>query len=212
MLQNKLIPKNYTGNSGVYQLVLPLNMEVLIPKEDSVRLSHITEELDYTNLIMAYSSKGRNPEVKPKTLIRVLVYAYMNDIYTSRKIEEACRRDINFMWLLQGKKVPGHNTIARFRKCRLQELWKDYSTKWSLNSANWVRPVCKYLYRQKHKGSHSSYLYSRLEQTLIPVLLLERWDSYVVGSQMGLWLRPRFWLWFAIFRFWPFSLVVVTIS
>jgi len=98
-------------------------MEVLIPEDDSVRLlSHITEELDYTNLIMAYSSKGRNPVVKPKTLFRVLVYAYMNNIYTSRKIEEACRRDINFMWLLQGQKVPDHNTIARFRNGRLSGI------------------------------------------------------------------------------------------
>ena len=124
MRQNKqTIPKNYIGNSGVYQLVLPLNMEVLIPKDDSVRLlSHITEELDYKNLRMAYSSKGRNPVVEPKTLFRVLVYAYMNNIYTSRKIEEACKRDINFMWLLQGQKAPDHNTISRFRNLRLSGI------------------------------------------------------------------------------------------
>ena len=98
-------------------------MEVLIPGDDSVRLlSHITEELDYKYLIMAYSSKGRNPAVKPKTLFRVLVYAYMNNIYTSQKIEESCRRDINFMWLLQGQKAPDHNTIARFRKGRLSGI------------------------------------------------------------------------------------------
>ena len=127
MLQNKqTIPKNYTEHSGVYQLVLPLNMEVLIPEDDSVRLlSHITEELDYKNLMMAYSSKGRNPAVTPKTLFRVLVYAYMNDIYTSRKIEEACKRDINFMWLLQGRQAPDHNTIARFRKSRLSGIVEE---------------------------------------------------------------------------------------
>ena len=126
-MQNKqIIPKNYTENSGVYQLVLPLNMEVLIPEDDSVRLlSHITEELDYKNRIMAYSSKGRNPVVTPKPLFRVLVYAYMNNIYTSRKIEEACKRDINFMWLLQGQKVPDHNTIARFRNGRLSGIAEE---------------------------------------------------------------------------------------
>lgn len=127
MLQNKqIIPKNYTEYSGVYQLVLPLNMEVLIPENDSVRLlSQMTEELDFTNLILAYSSKGRNPAVTPKTLFRVLVYAYMNDIYSSRKIEEACTRDINFMWLLQGQKAPDHNTIARFRSGRLSGIVGD---------------------------------------------------------------------------------------
>ena len=97
-------------------------MEVLIPDDDSVRLlSHITEELDYNDLFMAYSSNGRNPVVKPNTLFQVLVYAYMNNIYTSRKIETACKRDINFMWLLQGQKAPDHNTIARFRKARLSQ-------------------------------------------------------------------------------------------
>lgn len=122
-MQKQTIQKNYAENSGVYQLVLPLNMEVIIPEDDSVRLlCHITEGLDYTNLNKAYSSKGRNPAVKPKTLFKVLVYAYMNDIYTSRKIEEACRRDINFMWLLQGQKVPDHNTIARFRNGRLKGI------------------------------------------------------------------------------------------
>ncbi len=39
----------------------------------------------------------------------------MNNIYSSRAIERACRRDINFMWLLQGYKAPDHSTISRFR-------------------------------------------------------------------------------------------------
>ncbi|WP_374058037.1 transposase, partial [Hafnia paralvei] len=50
-------------------------------------------------LIRAYSTKGRNPEVSPIILFKILVYAYMNNIYSSRKIEKACRRDINFIWL-----------------------------------------------------------------------------------------------------------------
>ena len=39
----------------------------------------------------------------------------MNQIYTSRGLERACQRDINFMWLLEGAKAPDHNTLARFR-------------------------------------------------------------------------------------------------
>lgn len=52
-------------------------------------------------------------------MLKILVYGYMNHLYSSRKIEEACRRDINFMWLLEGKKVPDHTTIARFRSIHL---------------------------------------------------------------------------------------------
>lgn len=122
-MTKQLTQKDYTQNSGSYQLVLPLNIEFLIPKDDPVRLlSQIMEELDYTKLMKAYSSKGRNPVVSPKTLFQVLVYAYMNNIYTSRMIEKACRRDLNFMWLLQGQKAPDHNTIARFRNGRLSNV------------------------------------------------------------------------------------------
>lgn len=39
----------------------------------------------------------------------------MNHTYSSREIEKACRRDINFMWLLEGADIPDHATIARFR-------------------------------------------------------------------------------------------------
>lgn len=44
-----------------------------------------------------------------------MLYAYMNRLYSSRSIETACRRDINFMFLLEGSPVPDHSTIARFR-------------------------------------------------------------------------------------------------
>ena len=118
--------KNYTINSGNYQLVIPMNFEVLIPSDDSVRLlSQITEELNYRKLIMAYSLKGRKSAIPPKIMFKILVYAYMNKIYSTRKIEEACRRDINFMWLLQGCNAPDHNTIARFRTGRLSECIED---------------------------------------------------------------------------------------
>ena len=48
-------------------------------------------------------------------MFKILTYAYSQNIYSSRKIESACRRDINFMWLLVGQKAPDHSTIARFR-------------------------------------------------------------------------------------------------
>jgi len=114
--------KNYTIGQGNYQLVLPLNYEVIIPEDDSVRLlSQLTEELDYTELYRAYSSEGRNPVTEPKILFKVLTYAYMDFTYSSRKIESACHRDINYMWLLAGEPVPDHSTINRFRKDRLGE-------------------------------------------------------------------------------------------
>ena len=48
--------KNYTSNCGNYQLKLPLNIEYMIPNNDSVRLlSQFVEEMDLTDLYSTYS-------------------------------------------------------------------------------------------------------------------------------------------------------------
>jgi len=118
-----LTHKDYTSQTATYQLVLPLNMEIFIPKDDSVRLlSRVMEDLDYTDLYKAYSPKGRKSAISPKNLFKIIVYGYMNNIYTSRVLEQACLRDINFMWLLEGEKAPDHNTIARFRSKRIATI------------------------------------------------------------------------------------------
>jgi len=122
MTSIKTQQKNYSTGRRNYQLMLPINYEVIIPEDDSVRLlSQIAEELDYKELYAAYSPAGRNPVTDPKILFKVMTYAYMEQRYSSRKIESACRRDINFMWLLGGEPVPDHTTINRFRKERLGE-------------------------------------------------------------------------------------------
>ena len=126
MTSNLLHHKNYTEFGETYQLVLPLSLEGMIPEDDSVRLlSHELEELDYTMLYKAYSSKGRNPAVEPKTMFKIITYAYSQGIYSSRKIRRSCLRDINFMWLLAGQKAPDHSTIARFRTGFLAESCED---------------------------------------------------------------------------------------
>lgn len=93
MTSNLKYTKDYTGLGEAYQLVLPLSLEGLIPEDESVRLlSHELEELDYTLLYQAYPAKGRNPAVDPKTMFKILTYAYSQKLYSSRKIETACRQ------------------------------------------------------------------------------------------------------------------------
>lgn len=117
MLLTKSYNKNYNEFNDNFQLILPLNLENLIPEDDTVRLlSHVLEGLDYRKLYKAYSSFGRKPAVEPKIMFKIISYAYSQNIYSSRKIEKACKRDINFRWLLKGYKAPDHATISRFRK------------------------------------------------------------------------------------------------
>lgn len=97
----------------------------MIPADDSVRLlSAVLERMDYRKLRAAYSRLGRI-ERSPESLFKVVVYGYMNSIYSSRKLEQACRRDVNFMYLLGRAPAPDHATIARFRSERLKDVVED---------------------------------------------------------------------------------------
>ena len=96
--------------------------EKIIPENDSVRLcDDIIDEMNLYSLFHTYSDRGRKYATNPRTLLRILVYANMQGIYSSRDIETACKRDINFMWLLNGEKTPNHFEIARFRSKRLSQ-------------------------------------------------------------------------------------------
>ena len=77
-------------------------------------LSQFVEEMDLTELYSTYS-KIRENQVSPMNMLKIMLYGYMNGLYSSRDIETACRRDINFMFLLEGASPPGHSTFARFR-------------------------------------------------------------------------------------------------
>lgn len=91
----------------------------MIPADDSVRLLNaVMERMDYRKLYAAYSRMWKI-ERSPKRLFKILVYGYMNGIYSSRKLERACQRDINFLYLIDREKAPDHATIARFRSERL---------------------------------------------------------------------------------------------
>ncbi len=121
----KIQQPNYTANGTVYQLVIPMDIEEMIPVDDSVRLLNtVLERMNYRKLYAAYSRMGRI-ERSPKRLFKILVYGYMNGIYSSRKLERACQRDINFLYLLGREKAPDHATIARFRSERLTEVIED---------------------------------------------------------------------------------------
>lgn len=113
MTKHIKLQKNYSLNQSGYQLKLPLNLETVIPDDDSVRLlSQFVEAMDLTDL---YSTYERINSLSPRTLLKIVLYSYMNGDYSSRSMELNCRRDINFMFLLEGAKAPDHATFARFR-------------------------------------------------------------------------------------------------
>ena len=108
------------------QVVFTLNSELFLPEDAPVRLTSAQlEELDYRKLYEAYSSRGRKSVTDPRVLFKLLVYGYQCGIYTTRKLEEACRYRIDFRWLLWDEAVPDHSTISRFRTGRCAEAVED---------------------------------------------------------------------------------------
>jgi transposase len=96
------------------QLQLPTNLEDLIPENHLVRRVHAAiERLNLDPLIGQYKGGGTS-SYHPKMLLKVLIYAYTQQTYSSRKIAKALRENIHFMWI-SGNSRPDFRTINRFR-------------------------------------------------------------------------------------------------
>ena len=66
---------------------------MMLPENAPVRLTSAQlEELDYRKLYEAYSPKGRKSVVDPKVMFKVTAYAYECGIYSTRQMEEACKK------------------------------------------------------------------------------------------------------------------------
>ena len=100
-------------------------MEAMIPADDPVRLlSAFVEGMDLSELYKTYDRVRKN-QASPRQMLKIMIYASMNRLYSSREIETACKRDINFMYLLEGKPAPDHATIARFISLHLSSCSKE---------------------------------------------------------------------------------------
>lgn len=110
------------------QLVLfPHSFDDLISSDHPVRIvNDVLDNIKIDPLLRAYSAEG-NPSYHPRMMLKVMVFAYMENTYSSRKIEKALRENVLFMWL-SNMTIVDHNTIARFRSQRLQAAFKDIFT------------------------------------------------------------------------------------
>lgn len=101
-------------------LLLPPSLEELVPENHMVRVvDTVIDRLDISDILSTYRGGG-NSAFNPKMMLKVLVFAYLSNVYSSRRIEELLRRDIYFMWL-SGMKRPDFRTINYYRGKRLKD-------------------------------------------------------------------------------------------
>lgn len=127
MARGKTLSVVFKSNFQNQGMLLPPDLNDLIGATHPVRVvNEVLEKLDISELLHQYKPGGTS-SYHPRMLLKVLVYAYINNIYSSRKIEEVVSQHIHFMWLA-GMSTPDHNTIARFRSQRLQQTLQPIFT------------------------------------------------------------------------------------
>lgn len=104
--------------------LIPPSLDDMISKTHPVRVvKKVLDSIDIDVLIGKYKGGGTS-SYHPRMLLKVLVYSYLNNIYSSRRIEAALKENIHFMWI-SGMSTPDHNTINRFRSERLRGVLKQ---------------------------------------------------------------------------------------
>ena len=111
----KVIHKSYNQNDS---LLLPPSLGELIPSAHPVRIvSDILDRFDISEIESTYKGGGTS-SYHPLMLLKVVVYAYLCNVYSGRQMEKLLRENIHFMWL-SGMNRPDFRTINRFRSERL---------------------------------------------------------------------------------------------
>lgn len=117
----KPVFKAYLQNQ-VY--LFPPHLDDLIALNHPVRVvSEVIDKIDIDILIKKYKGGGSS-SYHPRMLLKVLVFSYLSNIYSSRKMEAAVKENIYFMWL-SGMATPDHHTLNRFRSERLRNILKE---------------------------------------------------------------------------------------
>lgn len=120
MKNRAVVFKHYDQNQP---MLLPPSLDQMIPENHPVRVvNEVIEKIDISEVERSYKGGGTS-SFHPRLLLKILIYAYLRNIYSSRKIEQALRENIHFMWL-SGGAAPDHNTINRFRGERLEKHLK----------------------------------------------------------------------------------------
>jgi transposase len=102
--------KDYNMN----QLILPLDLEVKLQENDiAFHVHHLVESIPLEALEPFLRNEGC-PAYHPRMMLKIILCAYTQSVFSGRKIEALLKDSIRMMWLAQGYE-PSYRTINRFR-------------------------------------------------------------------------------------------------
>ena len=112
--------REYTPDQA---FLLPPALSELLPEDDPVFLLRevLLSKFDLSAFHERYRCERGQPPYHPALMVGLFFYGGMQRIYSSRRLAQACVRDVGFMVLTGGAK-PDYHTIGEFRQRFTEEL------------------------------------------------------------------------------------------
>jgi transposase len=103
--------------------LLPPSVDDFVPKGHLAYFVRETvrEDLDLSEIFASYGEERGYPPYHPALMTALLLYAYCQGVYSSRRIAHACRMRVDFM-AVTGRETPDFRTICEFRRRHLAAL------------------------------------------------------------------------------------------
>lgn len=104
-------------------MLFPGNLFDLLSKDHCCFVyEDIFQQIDTSSLMRNYSPLGQHA-YDPRLLTSILIYAYVQGIFSSRQIQQECKEDISFMYIAH-RQCPDFRVLSDFRK-RNHEFFKE---------------------------------------------------------------------------------------
>lgn len=105
------------GENRYQSTLFPERVDDYVGEDNPVRVIDVfVDHLDITGLgFKAEAAETGRPGYHPRTMLKIYIYGYLNQVHSSRRLEREAQRNVELMWLT-GRLAPDFKTLADFRK------------------------------------------------------------------------------------------------
>lgn len=104
------------------------SLDNMIADDENVRLvDEFMRGRDWNAWKAHYNGQRGQPPIHPQVMASAILYGLCRGIRSSRKLEYACRYNLDFIWLVEGRTID-HTTFAKFRtefKAEIKDLFRQ---------------------------------------------------------------------------------------
>ena len=152
-----IVYKSYAQNEIA---LFPLNLEEMVPANHKARVVNaVIDRLDISAIEAKYKGGGTSI-YHPRMLLKVITYAYLDNVYSGRRMETLLAENVVYMWL-SGMSRPDFRTINLFRSKRLKGVFEGIFTQvvTMLNEEGLVSLDVQYIDGTKIESAANKYTF-----------------------------------------------------